>query len=263
MDRTPPAPFPPEHGPGWPSFYRAAAVAAFAQLGIIFTFFLTGFPPDTAAEVFALYQDQPLTRLTHNEFGTLALIALYLVTAIAVWGALRRAHGPWAAVATAGILVAVGATFAVHSGHSLIGLAERHAAATSTEERAALIAAGEAVIAGDLWHSTAGFTCGILLQGGSVLIGVLMLRSSPFSRWTAWLCILANAMDLCQHLLHAVAPGVASVIQMTMGVFYIPFFPLLGRDLWRLARSAAAPESTFDEMNVSSPAYAEPWRATR
>jgi hypothetical protein len=98
------------------------------------------------------------------------------------------------------------------------------------------VAAGEAIIASDMWNSTAGFMAGILLQGAGVLISIILLRSSNFSRITAYAGILANGFDLAQHLIHPFIPSIASIPGMIAGLSYLIWFPMLGRDFFRLGR---------------------------
>jgi hypothetical protein len=62
-----------------------------------------------------------------------------------------------------------------------------------------------------------------------------MLRSTDFSKVTAISGLVGNALDLVQHLLHPFAPSISTPIQMFMGIFYLVWFPLLMRDLFRLA----------------------------
>jgi uncharacterized membrane protein YedE/YeeE len=103
-------------------------------------------------------------------------------------------------------------------------------------QRAQLLAAGEAVLAADMWHSSGGFAAGILLQGSGVLISLVMLKSRNFSKITAWTGLLGNGFDLVQHLLHLFAPAIAGVILMIAGPFYLVWFPMLARDLLQLGR---------------------------
>jgi hypothetical protein len=92
-----------------------------------------------------------------------------------------------------------------------------------------------------MWESSGAYMGGMLLQGAGVLMSILMLRSRDFSRWTAWSGLLGNALDLTQHLLHPFVPAVSAAIVPFMGIFYFLWFPLLGRDLLRLARRGKAP----------------------
>ena len=82
-------------------------------------------------------------------------------------------------------------------------------AAVSDAQRTQLVAAGQAIIASDMWNGTAAYMGGILLQGSGVMISVIMLRSREFSKVTAIAGSLGNALDLTQHLLHPFAPSLS------------------------------------------------------
>ena len=65
---------------------------------------------------------------------------------------------------------------------------------------------------------------------------VVMLRGKTFGKVTAYAGILANGFDLTQHLMHPFLPSIASILLMIGGPFYLLWFPLLGRDLFKLGR---------------------------
>jgi len=163
------------------------------------------------------------------------LIGLYLGTFPAMFVALRRINPIYAALAVVFTLIGVAGAFANESTFSLFYLGEKYTTATEAQ-RAQLIAAGEAIIASDMWHGTAAYMGGILLQGSGVMISVIMLRSRDFSKVTACAGLLGNGFDLLQHVLHPFAPSVSAFISMFMGLFYFVWFPMLARDLWRLAK---------------------------
>lgn len=81
-------------------------------------------------------------------------------------------------------------------GLSMLPLGDRYAAATTVEARAQLLAAGETILATDMWHSTGAFVGGLLFQGAAVLVSVVMRRTRVFSRTTAWVGILTHGLDL-------------------------------------------------------------------
>ena len=54
--------------------------------------------------------------------------------------------------------------------------------------------------------------------------------------------LAANGLDLVQHGLHPLLPGVSVWITPVMGVFYLVWFPMLAWDLTRLARSGVVTE---------------------
>jgi hypothetical protein len=233
--------------PQWRTLCQIGGAAALLQLVttlvIVVVSLALGREPTTAEEYFNLLQTDRLAGLLRSDFTSLIVIALYLGTFPGIYGALRRDHGVYAGLTTALIFVAVASTFATHSGFSMLHLSDQYAAASSEAQRSQLLTAGEAIMAADMWRSTGGFMTGILLQGAGVLISAVMLRSKGFSRVTAYAGIIANGFDLAQHLLTPFAPGVSAVLLMIAGPFYLAWFPLLARDLYRLGRGSLLKES--------------------
>ncbi|TKJ46911.1 hypothetical protein CEE34_06415 [Candidatus Aerophobetes bacterium Ae_b3a] len=224
----------------WKGIYRIGGVAALMQftctLIIIIVTSTLGLKPISAHEYFTLLESNKIVGLLRDDFLSLIIIALYLLTFFALYGALRRDNCVYAALATVLTFVAVTCSFASHSGFSIVHLSEQYAAASTDAVRSQLLAAGEAIIASDMWNSTAGFMAGILLQGAGVLISVVMLRGRTFSKVTAYAGILANGFDLAQHLIHPLLRSIASILLMIAGPFYLLWFPLLSRDLFKLGR---------------------------
>lgn len=225
------------------TLFKAAGVAALLQL--VCTLVITaviptlGLWPNTAEEYFTILQHDRLVVILRGDFSSLIIIALYLVTFPGLYAALRRVNRIYAAFATVLTFVAVTTSFATHSGFSMLHLSDQHAAATTSAQQSQLLAAGEAVIASDMWNSSGGFMAGILLQGAGVLISAIMLRSKDFSKVTAYAGLIANGFDLVQHLLHPFAPSLSGVLAPIGGFVYLVWFPMLGRDLLRLGRGVS------------------------
>jgi hypothetical protein len=224
----------------WQQLYRIGAAAALVQLAAILSYIIAlavlGPKPADIEEYFALQQADRLGSWLRGDFLFLALVGAYLGTFPALYVALRHVSPTYAMFATLFTLVAVTLNFASDSTFALQHLGDLYAAATTEAQRARLLAAGEAIIAADIWHSSAAYVAGILLQGGGVIISLVMLRSRDFSKVTAIAGLLANALDLTQHVLHPFAPSLSAAIMPLMGPFYLVWFPMLARDFWRLAR---------------------------
>lgn len=225
------------------SLYRIGSIAAFLQLAAILTLTIViatlGPKPTTAEEYFAIQQSSRMAAVLRGDFLLVILIALYLGTFPALYAALRHLNPIYTALATLFTILAVTLTFASESTFSMLHLGDLYAAAATDGQRAQLLAAGEAIIATDMWHTTGAYMSGILLQGSGVMISVIMLRSRAFSKITAYAGLLGNGLDLIQHVLHPVFPGFSAVIMSVMGIFYLVWFPMLGRDLLRLSRKTS------------------------
>lgn len=228
------------------SLFTIAGIAAFLQLASIvaLSIFLAVLGPKytNAEEFFSIYQDSPLESILRGDFLLLILIGLYIVTFPALYVALREVNPIYTALATLFTLMTISGTFATEATFALQHLGKQYVSTTSEAVRSQLIAAGEAIIASDMWNSSGAYMGGIMLQGSGVMISVIMLRSKNFSKVTAYSGLLGNAFDLLQHVLHPFAPSISTPIQMFMGIFYIVWFPMLGWDLLKLGRKGLLPE---------------------
>lgn len=224
------------------SLYTIGGVTALLQPLTIVAFTIViavlGPKPSSAEEWFAIQQTSRLEAFLRGDFLTLILIGLYLGTFPALTMALRRVSPVYTALAALFTFIAVTGTFATESTFSLLHLGDRYAAATTEAQRTQLLAAGEAVIASDMWNSSAAYMGGLLLQGAGVMISVIMVRSRDFAKVTAYAGLIANAVDLIQHVVHPFAPAISGVLTTLMGPFYLVWFPMLGRDLLRLGRGS-------------------------
>jgi hypothetical protein len=98
-----------------------------------------------------------------------------------------------------------------------------------------MLAAGDAVMAADIWHNTGAILGGILVQCGAVLISIVMLRGGVFSKATAWLGIVMHALDLGHIVGGLFVPASGFVLMAIAGPLYPIWFFLVGRRLLQLA----------------------------
>ncbi|MBN2502259.1 MAG: DUF4386 family protein [Anaerolineales bacterium] len=228
--------------PHWKALYRAGGVAALVQLGCVLITLIVattlGVEPTTPSEYFTGLGQDRLVTLLRLDFPSLIHVALFAVTSCAVFAALQENKRMYAGLGVGLVFTGVVLVLAKHSAFSMIHLADQYAAATTEAQRTLLLAAGEAVIASDWWHSTGGFFAGLFLQGGTVLISCIMLRSEHFSKATAWTGILANGLDWIHVLIQLVSPGLAAIVLAIGGLFYVAWYPLLARDFLRLGKHA-------------------------
>ncbi len=227
----------------WQSLYRIAGVATFVQLACTLMTLIVaislGSEPTTADEYFTVLQQDRLVGILRMDFASLINVMLFTIVSFAVYMVLRRINEAYAALATALVFVGVAIALTSHSAFSMIYISDQYALATTAAQRSQLLAAGTAVIASDWWHSTGGLMAGLFLQGGTVLLSWIMLRSQQFSKATAYAGMLANGLDWIHVLVGLVLPGVATILLMIGGLFYLVWYPMLGRDLFRLRYAAS------------------------
>ena len=224
----------------WQRLSRLAGVVAFVQLAFVLmtmvVVFTVGAEPETALAYYTVLSEQRLIGLLRLDFPTVIQMSLFPITVVGIYAALRESRPAYALLTVVLVVTGIVLGLANHSALSMIRLSDMYAAATSAADRELLLAAGEAVIATDIWNGTAGFLAGIFMQGAFVFISYVMLKTTVFSRWTAYTGMLANGLDLLHVFVGLVAPGVSYVLLAIGGVFYLAWFPLLGRDLWRAGR---------------------------
>jgi hypothetical protein len=117
----------------------------------------------------------------------------------------------------------------------MVRLSDKYAAATSDAMRAQFQAAGEAILATDIWHGTGAILGGVLLQCGAVLICCVMLRGGVFSKATAWLGIAMHGLDLAHIVLGLFVPVAGVVLMAIAGPLYPIWLFLVGHKLLQLA----------------------------
>ncbi|NDJ53812.1 MAG: hypothetical protein GYB68_12125 [Chloroflexi bacterium] len=219
---------------------QIGGVSAWAQLGWLVVVIIVGLTlgpwPETVEGYFSMYAETPLLGLLRDDVTSLVLILLYIGLMPGIALALWQENPLIILFTTLFTGIAVITSLATQSSFALLHLAERYELAATAAEQARLLAAGEAVLASNMWNSTSGFFNGILLQGSGVLLSYLMLRSKKFGTLTGAAGLIANGFDLLQHLLHLFAPAAAGIIITVAGPFYLLWYLLMGRDLLRHAR---------------------------
>jgi hypothetical protein len=227
-------------GTDWQLLCKVGGVAALLQLVCslvtIVIVFGAGGEPSTAEQYFDLLQDHRLLGLIRLDFASVLNVGLYPLTAFGLYAALRRARPAGMALALALVITGAVLWLGSHSALSMISLSDQYAAATSELQRSQLLAAGQAVIASDMWHTTGAFMSGIFLQGATTFISILMLRGMVFSKAIAWVGILDHGLDLAHVVLMVFVPLVGQWLMIVAGPLYPVWFFMVGRRLLQLGK---------------------------
>lgn len=219
--------------------YTIGAVTSLLQLATIFIYMMVVAilgPRVTGAEEFYLLQQTDFwASFLRVDLLLLILVGLYLGNFPALILTLWR-HNPVMTLFASGFtLIAIILSFAGEATFALNHLSKLYATASSDLERARLVSAGEGILASGWWNSSASYVTGILLQGGAMMISIVMLSSPSFSKVTAWAGLIGNSFDLLQHLIAPFAPGISEYLSFAM-ILYLLWYPMLARDLFRLAK---------------------------
>ncbi len=114
----------------------------------------------------------------------------------------------------------------------MLSLSDHYAAATTDAQRATFLAAGQAMLAG--WQGTAFHVGYIVSSVAAIAIAAVMLRSAIFSKTTAYLGILANAIGLGLYL-----PAIGVFLAVFSVVFLEIWYIVIARRLFQLGQGAS------------------------
>lgn len=195
---------------------------------------LIGGPPETIEQIFSILHDDKLSGLLRLDILTVFVMPLYYLLFYSLYIALKDSDQSVSAISM--ILAFTGVTLflATPSVFSYLHLSDRFALATSDDQRNQLLAAGESILASDMWHGTGAKIGGLLLQSGALLISILMLRTNVFNRATAITGIATHGLDLIHIILGFFLPAIGNLIMFIAGPLYLIWFPMVGLRLYNL-----------------------------
>ncbi|MDF2702688.1 MAG: hypothetical protein K0S10_1634 [Rubrobacteraceae bacterium] len=220
--------------PRWNWLYRiggAAAVFAVVVIPIQLLVFVAWGQPETALGWFTLFQDNELVGLLAFESLFVVNAVIGIATALALYVVLRRVNESLMTIALAlGFLESV-AFIVARPALDMLYLSNQYAAATTDAQRAALLAAGEAMLA--TFNGTA-FHVGInLFSIYFLIVPLVMLKSNIFSKLTACIGIVAAILNWGLYV-----PGGIGLFLFTLSVLPLAMWNVLvARRLFQLGRA--------------------------
>lgn len=224
----------------WNNTYKIAAMSVLIllvySLATIALLVAVGGQPETAREGFDLLAENRLAGLLRLDVLTILLMPLYYPLLLGLYGALRGAEGATSLLSLVLGLAGVTLVLATPSAFSFLTLSDRFAAATDETQRTLLLAAGEAILASDLWHGSGALMGALLVQTSTLVFSVMMLRSAVFSKAVAWVGVVMHGLDLLHVVASVFVPAAGVTLMMIAGPLYLVWFPLLARDFFRLAK---------------------------
>ena len=181
----------------WKPLYRAGAWAAIAVLVLVpfqIAVFILWPLPETVEAWFALFETNTFAALADLDVLMIVDNVLLAVLFLAVCVALRRSHPSWLAIGAMFEGMAIVTYLSSNTALEMLTLSGRYAASSSGEERAILLAAGEAMVA--TWTGSAFTTAYVLSAVAILILSGVMLRSRVFGRPTAWVGLVFGALSI-------------------------------------------------------------------
>src|SRR5512143_3781690 len=211
----------------WNSLYKIGGAAALIMVAITlsqFVSFVVAPPPleGSAIDWFALFQKSAFFGLLGFEFLLVIYALLSVLVSVALFAALKSASQSFSALFLVLSIIGGMAFVAARPALEMLFLSNQYTAATTDGQRAAILAAGEAMVAH--FHGTAFQVSYILGSITGVLIFAAMLRSNVFSKTTAYLRLGSSVFDFGIFI-----PGIGLFISLLSVVFLLVFNILVAR----------------------------------
>jgi hypothetical protein len=217
----------------WLGGFACMILVAYSLITMLIMVFI-GAPPETIDECFSMLNENRIHGLLRLDVLTVFIMPLYYVLFFSIYLALKKKDYGIVAIST--LLAFVGLTLflATPSVFSYLSLSDKYALAITEVQKNQLLAAGEAILASDMWHGTGARLGGLLIQTGATLISFIMLRGNVFNRLTAYTGIVTHGLDLAHIVIGFFLPSVGVVLMAVAGPLYLLWFPLVGLRLFKL-----------------------------
>jgi hypothetical protein len=205
----------------WNWLYKVGGGAALIMVMIILLqiiIFIVAPPPSTVVGWFTLFQNNKLLGLLSFELLFVVYGALSVPMCLALYIALRRTSQSFTALYLALSVAGIAALFVARPAFDMLYLSNQYAAATTEAQRAALLAAGETLLA--IFYGTAFHASYVLGSVTGLIISGVMLRSNIFSKATAYVRIVSSVLDF-------------GIYVPTIGIF-ISIFSVVLLTIWNI-----------------------------
>lgn len=171
---------------------------------------------------FTLFQKNTLLEpLTIDLLYMISQVLMGLIL-LALCVALRRASPSFIAIALTSGLVGLAVYLATETAFSMLSLSSQYAVATTDAQRSLFEAAGQAMLAEQVGAGTGTYMAFVLIGVAGLIIATVMLRSNIFSKVTASVGILANAITLAYYIgLPFVSMRPSLLIYSASGLVYL------------------------------------------
>ncbi len=224
----------------WKGLYKVGGVAALTMLVLIpiqIIIFIAWPPPGTVEGYFTLFQDNWLLGLLNLDLLYMLTNALMVLIYLALYAALRRTSESSMAIALVVGLVGIAAYFASNTAFEMLSLSNQYAAATTDAQRTIFMAAGQAVLA--IYTGTAFDVYYVLSAVALLIFSAVMLRSSIFSKLTAYMGILAGVLMIVPSTAGTIGLYFALISLVPWAIFSV----LIARRLLRLGQGVSKEEA--------------------
>jgi hypothetical protein len=226
----------------WASLYRICGVAALVA-GIVFRrniaaeiiLFAGQTPPNTVADWFTLLQNNSLLGVSLLNIFDVVNYALVGIMFLGLYVTLKQTNRDFMALAATLGLVGTAVYLASNTAFSMLSLSNQYATTATETEKTTFLAAGQTLLA--MGQSTGVYTSLLLVAVAGFITSVVMLKSKVFGKVTAYVGILAGALDLIYCVTtFAFMPELDALFLASAGLCLMIWHILAGRKLYQLGQ---------------------------
>jgi hypothetical protein len=200
--------------------------------------------PVKASDWFTFLQVHPILGFAFLNGFDMVNFVLAGVVFLALYAVLKRTDQTLMILAVVFILVAIVVYIASNPALPMLRLSGHYAAATTDAQRAALVSAGEALLAAKNVGSTGQNVAFVFFHVAGLIVSLVMLRSAIFTKTTAYLGMLFNGFGLGFPIAMALAPGsviIPGTAWIIAVIFWVFWYIGITLTLRRLGRSQRRP----------------------
>jgi hypothetical protein len=229
----------------WKGLYKIGGTAALMAVVVVLAeMMITFLPggsvyPETVIDWFTLLHSNWFLGLRDLGLLNLFFTILGIPVFLALYAAHQRDSRAYAALAAIISFVGLAVFLATNRAFPMLALSRRYAAVTTDAQRAALEAAGEALLAVGESHTPGTFLGFFLSEVAGIIISLVMWRGKAFSSANAYAGILGFTILLIFEFFSSFVPGsfdVAMIVAMVGGLLNLAWYILTARRLLQLGQ---------------------------
>jgi len=219
----------------WNNLYKLGGISAYIiavlLFGEIFVYALIP-NPNTPLGYIELFQENPLYGLLHFDLLGMISYLFFIPMTLAIYMALRKTSDSIVLIATVLFFLGVAVFFATNTAFSILSLSKQYAIVESEAEKTMLLASCHSLVT--LFKVQAFMVSYVLVSAAWVMFASVMLQSDVFSRFTAWIGVLAGAAGIAAEVFENTSKALlmAAIICYFAAIVYLFLWVILtGRRL--------------------------------
>lgn len=219
----------------------ALLVVLTALAEILITFLPGGYTTaETVVEWFTLLQTNPFLGVRNLGLLNIVMIAFGIPLTFSLYWVHRKTNPSLATLALILALIGTAVFYATNRAFPMLSLSAQWAAATSAAERAALEAAGQAMLSVGQSHTPGTFLAFFFSEIAGILMAVVLLRGKLFNRAAAFAGLIGYSFLLIFEVFSSFMPSTHNailILAMVGGLSNIAWYILVALRFFQLGKA--------------------------